>query len=111
MARFLLATVCAVLVLASTAAASPVATDDGSYSVLGAVFPDPLAGCQNSGGLCDPKARGNVAATTHIGYQEFIDGILYMNQNKAKGWGRYMEIYALDGHLGDGSNTRTQVEA
>src|SRR5215208_635597 len=92
------AAMAAVLVLAVPAGASPVATDDGSYQALGRVFPDPLAGCSNSGGACSPYAQGNVPANQFIGIEEFIDAITYMN--KREEWRRYMEIEALDGKLG-----------
>ena len=91
------------IVLAAPAAATPVATDDGSYSALGRVFPDPLAGCSNSGGACSPYAQGNVPATQFIGVDEFVDAIKYMNSKPA--WQRYMEIEALDGKLGDGAGS------
>src|SRR3954451_10222364 len=91
----------ALLVFAVPALASPVATDDGSYAALGRVFPDPLAGCSNSGGACSPYANGNVPATQFIGVDEFVDAIKYMNQKPA--WRRYMEVLALDGKLGDGA--------
>jgi Zinc carboxypeptidase len=97
-----LAAVC-MFVLAAPAAASPVATDDGSYSVLGRVFPDPMAGCQNSGGTCSPNANGNVPAQQFIGIDEFVSAIEYMNSKPA--WQRYMEIEALDGKLGDGAGS------
>src|SRR3954468_5886468 len=89
------------LVCAGSAAATPVATDDGSYQALGRVFPDPLAGCSNSGGACSPYANGNLPATQFIGVDEFVDAIKYMNQKPA--WRRYMEVLALDGKLGDGA--------
>ena len=45
----------------------PVATSDASYTVLGRVFPDPLAGCQHVGTKpCSPNAQGNVAAGQFI---------------------------------------------
>ncbi|MEA2167344.1 MAG: hypothetical protein QOF76_644, partial [Solirubrobacteraceae bacterium] len=87
----------ACLIAADTASATPVATDDASYSFLGRVFPDPQAGCQNapSGGPCDPKAEGNVPATQFIGVDEFKDAVKYMNSKPE--WQRYMEVWALDG--------------
>jgi hypothetical protein len=91
----------ALMVFAATATASPVATDDNSYMLLGRVFPDPLAGCQNSGGVCSPTANGNVPAGQFIGIDEFISAISYMNQNKD--WHKYMEVQPLDGKLGDGA--------
>src|SRR3954449_7821776 len=89
------------LCAAGAAMATPVATDDGSYQALGRVFPDPLAGCSNSGGACSPTANGNIPATQFIGVDEFVDAIKYMNSKPE--WQRYMEIVALDGKLGDGA--------
>jgi hypothetical protein len=97
-----LAAVC-VFVLSAPAAASPVATNDGSYQALGRVFPDPMAGCQKSAGTCSPYAQGNVPASQFIGIDEFVDAIKYMNSKPA--WQRYMEIEALDGKLGDGAGS------
>src|SRR3954451_5126069 len=101
--RFLaaLAATAALFVFATPALATPVATDDGSYQALGRVFPDPLAGCSNSGGACSPTANGNIPATQFIGIDEFVDAIKYMNSKPE--WQRYMEIVALDGKLGDGA--------
>ncbi|MEA2386974.1 MAG: hypothetical protein QOJ22_1148 [Thermoleophilaceae bacterium] len=89
------------LLAAPMATASPVATNDGSYTALGRVFPDPLANCQNTGGTCSPYAQGNLPATQFIGIDEFVDGVLYMNQRPD--WQRYMEVFALDGKIGDGA--------
>jgi hypothetical protein len=86
-----------------SAVAAPVATSDSSYQALGAVFPDPLGGCQNAAGLpgCDPAARGNVAARSFIGFAEFVNAIRFMNQKPD--WQRYMEVLPLDGKLGPGA--------
>src|SRR3954467_11809643 len=97
------------LVGAAPAAAGPVATSDATYQALGAVFPDPLGGCQAAGSPCDPAARGNVPAQSFIGIGEFHDGLAYMNQRAD--WQRFMEVYTLDGKDGDGSATRQEVEA
>src|SRR4051812_30004041 len=94
-----LAATAALPMFASAAMASPVATDDGSYTALGRVFPDPLAACSNSGGACSPYAQGNVPATQFIGIDEFQNAIKYMNSK----WPTTMEIIALDGKLGDGA--------
>jgi hypothetical protein len=88
-------------VLTAEAAATPVATNEGSYQALGRVFPDPMAGCQNSAGTCSPYAQGNVPATQFIGIDEFVDAIKFMNSKPQ--WQRYMEILAVDGKLGDGA--------
>src|SRR3954468_15690945 len=90
-------------VTAAPAAATPVATSDGSYQALGRVFPHPMAGCQNSAGTCSPYAQGNVPATQFIGIDEFVDAIKYMNSQQK--WQRYMEVLALDGKLGDGAGS------
>src|SRR4051794_33002086 len=87
------------LVLASSAMASPVATDQNSYDALGRVFPDPLAACSNSGGACSPYAQGNVPATQFIGIEEFQNAIKFMNAT----FPGTMEIETLDGKLGDGA--------
>ncbi|MEA2497355.1 MAG: hypothetical protein QOJ29_5266 [Thermoleophilaceae bacterium] len=91
--------------MCAPAFAGPVATSDSQYQGLGAVFPDPLAGCQNASGApaCDPAAEGNVAAKSFISYGEFVNAILYMNQDKD--WQRYMEVWPLDGKLDDPSAT------
>jgi len=90
--------------LAPTAGATPVATSDGDYSTLGRVFPDPLAGCQNAGSSpCSPNAQGSIPATQFIQFNEFKSALQYMNQKPD--WQRYMEVWALDGKMGDGSGT------
>src|SRR3954470_7699711 len=91
----------ALLVFATSAMAAPTANDDNSYSLLGRVFPDPLAACSNSGGACSPYAEGNIPANSFIGIEEFISSIKYMNSRAD--WAPYMEILALDGKLGDGA--------
>ena len=102
--RLALAATCLALaaVLAPSAGASPVATDDGQYQGLGRVFPDPMAGCQRAGrSPCSPNAQGNVPADQFIQYDEFLKALEYMNQRRD--WKRYMEVWPLDGKLGDGS--------
>ena len=97
------------MAIATTPAlAGPTATSDSQYDGLDAVFPDPLAGCQNAGGApaCDPAARGNVAARSFISYGEFVTSILYMNQNED--WQRYMEVWPLDGKLDSPTATKNE---
>jgi hypothetical protein len=92
------------MLFAGGAAASPVATSDAQYTVLGRVFPDPLAGCQLIGASpCSPNAKGNIPAGQFIQYAEFLDALRYMNQRPE--WRRYMEVWALDGKLGDGAGS------
>lgn len=108
--RALLAALGLAALLPAIAAAAPVALNEPSYLALGRVFPDPLAGCQRAGGSpCDPNAQGNVAARTHVGLDEFVDALKYMNTKPA--WQRYMEVYVLDGRIGDGSATKAEVDA
>ena len=96
---FLLAVVA--LLAPAAAQATPVATSDSQYSQLGRVFPDPLAACQ--GPACSPNAQGNVPATQFIQYTELVDALKYMNQKSP--WSRYMEVWPLDGKIGDGSGS------
>src|SRR3954469_7745162 len=82
------------------AVAAPVATSDGAYQALGRVFPDPQGGCQQAGAggaPCSPNAQGNVAATSFIGIDEFVDALRYMNGRAD--WRRYMDVWALDGKV------------
>jgi hypothetical protein len=96
----------AALSLCAPALASPVATNEQQYQGLGRVFPDPLAGCQQGGesSPCSPFAQGNVPATQFIGYQEFVDGMKFLNSKPE--WRRYLEVWPLDGKLGAGSGTK-----
>jgi hypothetical protein len=102
----------ACLIGATAAVAAPVANDDASYGVLGAVFPDPQAGCQNSpdeSAPCDPRARGNVPAAQFIGIDEFIAGVQFMNRRDD--FNGYMDVWALDGKIGAGSgSTPTDID-
>src|SRR3954468_7848345 len=84
--------------------AGPVAQDDGSYQLLGRVFPHPQGACNS--GPCSPNAKGNLPATSFIGYQELVNGLKYMNDgasDNSKQWQRYMEVWTLDGDL-DGNS-------
>jgi hypothetical protein len=99
--RRVLLAVAVTALFAPAAHATPVATNDSQYSSLGRVFPDPLAGCR--AGPCSPNAQGNVPATQFIQYTEFVDAMRYMN-TKAP-WSRYMEVWPLDGKLGDGAGS------
>ena len=98
-----LALTLAAAMLPATAAASPVATSDEAYSVLGRVFPDPLGGCQNFGqSPCSPNAQGNFPATQFLQYGEFQDALRYMNQKPE--WARYMEVWPLATGQFEGNN-------
>jgi hypothetical protein len=99
-----------VLSFCPAAVASPVAASDAQYQAFGRVFPDPLAGCQLIGtSPCSPNAQGNVPASQFIQYGEFIDALKYMNQRPE--WQRHMEVWPLDGKLGDGSGTGLGTDA
>jgi hypothetical protein len=91
----------AALFAASPATASPVATSEPEYQAYGAVFPDPLAVCQQQ---CDPHSRGRTNATQFIQWQEFNTAITFMNEQDD--WRRYMEVLPLDGEKGEGSGTK-----
>ena len=108
--RTSLAAALALLALtAGAAAAAPVATSDSQYQGSTRVFPDPQGGCNQ--GPCSPGAQGTVPAVTFLGYQEFLDGLKFMNSTSAnaKVWSRYLEVWTLDGKLGansgDGAKT------
>src|SRR3954454_19062281 len=108
MRSILAAVVAAVFLLPATALASPVATNDAQYNQYGAVFPDPLGGCQASGiKPCSPSARGNQPASQFIQYQEMIDGLKFLNSKPQ--WRRYLEVWPLDGKVGDGSGTNERA--
>jgi hypothetical protein len=93
------------LIAAAPAGAAPVATSEPQYQAYGAVFPDPLAVCQQQ---CDPNSRGTTNASSFIQWQEFVDAITFMNQNED--WRRYMEVWPLDGKKGAGSGTQAGDE-
>jgi hypothetical protein len=93
--------VCTTLAFGASASAAPVATTAPQYAAYGAVFPDPLAVCQQN---CDPSSRGRTNATQFIQYQEFVDALEFMNTNED--WRRYMEVWPLDGKIGDGGGTK-----
>jgi len=98
-----LALTLAAAILPAVASATPVATSDPAYSVLGRVFPDPLAGCQNLGqSPCSPNAQGNFPATQFLQYQEFQDALEFMNQKPE--WARYMEVWPLSTGQFPGNN-------
>ena len=101
----------ALLALPSSALATPVANNAAAYAGLGAVFPDPLAGCP--GGPCPPDARGNTPATQFIQWQELLDGLEFMNtqngEDDTENWARFMDVLVIDGKLGDGSQTKVEV--
>lgn len=80
--RLLLALLALATLLPVTAQAGPVAQqDDGSYQLLGRVFPDPQGACNQ--GPCSPRAQGNVAATTFLGFKEFTAGLRFMSSESA----------------------------
>lgn len=92
------------LLFPAAAAATPVATTDAEYMVLGRVFPDPLGACSAADAVCSPYAQGNVPAVQFIQFQELIDGLKFLNTKPE--WRRFLEVLVLDGKLGDGSGTK-----
>ena len=97
----------AACLLPSVAQAGPVAQqNDGTYQLLGRVFPDPQGRCNQ--GPCSPLAQGNAPATTFLGWQELVAGLKFMNNDSAanaKTWQRYMEVWTLDGDLGGNNDS------
>ena len=86
----LAATLAAVTILPTTAAGTPVATDETSYTALGRIWPDPHA-CQPPGGNASPWAKGTVCATDFIQYQEMIDGTFFLEEM----FPDFVEVYTL----------------
>jgi hypothetical protein len=76
------------LLPATPAISSPVASGDPQYTALGRVFPDPH-GCNAAG---SPFAKGTVCATDFIQYQEMIDGMTYLETLFPK----FVEFHQLD---------------
>ena len=115
--RLVLLATLATILLAPQAQAGPVAQQhDGSYQLLGRVFPDPQGACGRaaSGGApaCSPLAQGNVPATTFLGYQEFLAGLRFMSEQSgnAEVWQRYMEVWTLDGDLGGNDDNKAGTD-
>jgi hypothetical protein len=77
-------------------AATPVATSDALYSVMGRVFPDPH-GCRQGLPGSSPWAKGNVCAVQFIQWDEFIAGLEYLEQR----FPRYVELINLREAMGD----------
>ncbi|MGH2753858.1 MAG: M14 family zinc carboxypeptidase, partial [Actinomycetota bacterium] len=69
------------------ARATPVATDETQYGVLGRIFPDPHA-CRPDG---SPWAKGTVCAVDFIQYQENIDGMRFLEET----FPDFVEFYTL----------------
>ncbi|HYN36024.1 MAG TPA: hypothetical protein VEV82_03515 [Actinomycetota bacterium] len=61
-----------------TAVATPVATDETTYTALGRVFPDPH-GCE-AGPTASPFAKGNVCATDFVQYEEMTQGLKFVEE-------------------------------
>ena len=103
--RLIAATVAALaLASCSTALATPVATNDGAYTALGRVFPDPLAGCQHAGTrLLAERAGQRARRAVHRAPGVRSTRSTYMNTKPE--WQSYMEVWPLDGKLGDGAGS------
>ena len=91
---------------AAPALATPVATDDGAYAGPRPGLPRPAGRLRSAGRPCSPNAQGNVPATQFIQFDEFLDALKYMNQKPE--WQRYLEVWPLDGKLGDGAGQRAR---
>src|SRR3954469_21701911 len=105
---FCLAGLFVVLALAPAAGATPVATSDDQYGVYGRVFPDPMGGCGQIGASpCSPNAQGNVPATQFIGYDEFVNGMRYLNSKPE--WQGYFEVRPPDAKVDADDGTAQSV--
>ncbi|MGI8707123.1 MAG: hypothetical protein ACR2LG_02805 [Actinomycetota bacterium] len=79
--RRVLAVVVAILVIGivAPANATPVATNNSEYDLLGRIFPDPQAGRSDAPGN-SPYAKGDVPAADFIQVEEFHQGTLYLEK-------------------------------
>jgi len=75
------AVVVAILVIGivAPANATPVATNNSEYDLLGRIFPDPQAGRSDAPGN-SPYAKGDVPAADFIQVEEFHQGTLYLEK-------------------------------
>jgi hypothetical protein len=85
----------AVTVLASPAAATPVASDDAAYDRCGRVFPDPQAYAPSPTALPgeSPYAKGNAVcrAVDFIQWNEALAGLAYLEER----YPQFVEVYNL----------------
>ena len=86
----------------ATAVPNPVATNDATYELYGRVFPDPQ-GCLSHDTDGDevndvvapgasPWAKGNVCVAQFLQYQEFLDGMKFLENR----FPRFLEVIRLD---------------
>ncbi|MBW3665787.1 MAG: hypothetical protein KY469_22090 [Actinobacteria bacterium] len=77
-------------------AATPVATEDGTYTAFGRAFPDPH-GCVEGAPTKSPHANGNVCAGQFVQWDEAIDGLKYLERK----FPRYIQVLNLRTQYGD----------
>jgi hypothetical protein len=85
----------AVALLATPAAATPVAEWDETYQALGRVFPDPQ-GCLTGLPLASPNANGNACAVQFVQWDEAIAGLAFL----AEKYPRYVQLINLPQQFG-----------
>ena len=73
----LVAAVAVALPSAPVALATPVATNDAAYQVMGRVFPDPH-GCIAGAPGASPWAKGNICATQFMQWDEALEGLRFL---------------------------------
>ncbi|MGH2774432.1 MAG: M14 family zinc carboxypeptidase [Actinomycetota bacterium] len=76
--------------------ATPTASDENQYSVMGRVFPDPH-GCVKGAPTKSPWAKGNVCAAQFIQWDEAIGGLEFLEQR----FPRYLQVINLKTQYGD----------
>ncbi|MEX2458420.1 MAG: M14 family zinc carboxypeptidase [Actinomycetota bacterium] len=75
---------------ATPVAATPVATSDGAYEVMGRVFPDPH-GCVAGAPGHSPWAKGNVCAVQFVQWDEALEGLGFLQEK----FPRYLQVLNL----------------
>ena len=81
---------------AQVSVATPVATDEATYSIFGRVFPDPHGCVQGAPGK-SPWAKGNVCAEQFVQWDEAIGGLKFLEQR----FPRYVQLLNLKTMFGD----------
>ncbi|MGH2699594.1 MAG: M14 family zinc carboxypeptidase [Actinomycetota bacterium] len=85
-----------VAVTSRESVATPAATDENQYSVMGRAFPDPH-GCVKGAPAKSPWAKGNVCAAQFIQWDEAIGGLKFLEQR----FPRYLQVINLKTQFGD----------
>ncbi len=89
------------------ATAFPVATSDATYGAFGRVFPDPQ-GCTKGTPGSSPWAKGNVCATTFIGWEEALTGLRFL-QAKFPRFAQVVNLHDLKATVPEFANVDMQT--